>query len=219
MRLLMILTLMFALPAGAEESSDTYNFVFKKEAKPGSVEPKGVVLPDKTEEFSKFEAHLGLVVMPASSGTGLSLGGQFNISRKFGLQVHLLSLQGEDDKNSSSSFSASGTEDKETKISSFGGSVAAVFTPVTLNENNLPIRLSLTGGLMLLSQTREEKVSTFSASGSNDVTSSSKSSKALPFVGVGATFQLAKQFGLVGYGKIASDSEYSQLGLSAAWLF
>jgi hypothetical protein len=212
------------------DAGDTYNFYFQKGSGPGSVEQGGgaqKAKPDGTsaaeqkneEDYSKFEGHLGLVVMPASSGSGLSLGGQFNFSRQFGLQVHLLSLNGEADGGKSSSFSASGTEDKETKISSVGGSVAAVYTPVTFNERKMPVRLGLLGGVMVLSTTREEKTSTFSAMGSNDSTNTTKSAKTLPFAGVSASARLAKQFGLSGYGKIASVSDYSQIGISAAWFF
>lgn len=214
-----------------EEAGDTYNFYFQKGSGPGSVEqgggaqkakPEGTSTTPKVEaddEVSMFEGHLGLIVMPGSSGSGLSIGGQFNASKKFGLQVHFLSLQGEAGGGKSSSFSASGTEDKETKLSSSGGSVAGVYTPVTLNQANFPVRIGVVGGLMLLSTTREETTSTFSARGSFDDTQTSKSSKALPFVGLSATAKLGEQFGVVGYGKLASDSDYSQIGLSGAWFF
>ena len=217
-----------------DDSGDTYNFYFQKGSGPGSVEQGGgqqkvgpqqgtsTARPvEEDDQVSNFEGHLGLVVMPASSGSGLSVGGQFNFSRKWGLQVHLLQLTGETGGGKSSSFSfENGSEDKETKISSFGGSVAAVYTPVTFNERRMPVRFGLLGGVMVLSTTREETIHTFwGMNGSNDSTSSSKSSKLVPFAGVSATAKLGKQFGLVGYGKIASDSDYSQIGLSAAWLF
>ena len=83
----------------------------------------------------------------------------------------------------------------------------------------MPVRLSLLGGLMLLSMTRTTTTSTFSARGSYDTESTDKEAKALAFAGLSATAKLSDQFGLVGYAKVTTDPNYSQIGLSAAWLF
>lgn len=212
------------------EAGDTYNFYFQKGSGPGSVEQGAgeqrtkEPLEDNPQQKVEvaddptFEGHLGLLVTPRSSGTGLALGGQFNATPKFGFQVHLISMETEDD-DSSSSFSVRGSEDKKTEVSSLGGSVAGVFTPVTMNERNVPIRLSLLGGMMFFSSKRTTTTDTFSTRGSFESTHEERETKALAFGGISATARLKDNFGLVGYAKLTTDPDYSQIGLSAALLF
>jgi hypothetical protein len=214
-----------------EESGDTYNFYFQKGSGPGSVkqgdqpgqevgagaEQGASFLPEKSPS-PRFEGHLGLMMVPAMSGLGLSLGGQFNATPNFGLQVHLLGLGGKDD-DGDSSMSARGTSETSTKESSMGASFALAYSPITLNQRSMPIRLSAVGGFMFLSTSREETKHEMTAMGTDDSTTTKHDSKGLGFVGVSGLAMLNKSFGLVGYGHITSDPDYSQIGLSAAWLF
>jgi len=212
-----------------KDEGDTYNFYFQKGS--GSVEQGSdgqSVKPEESQkpeakrdlgEFPRFEGHLGPVVTFASSGFGVSGGGQFNFTPHFGLQFHLLSLRTEEDGRSTSSFSARGSTETKTEVSSFGGSIGIAYSPLSIRQGSVPIRFSVLGGAILLSTTREETEERFSASGSYDSTQRKKETKALGYAGVSAMARFNKHFGLVGYGKITTDPDYSQLGLSAAWLF
>lgn len=215
-----------------KENGDTYNFYFQKGSGPGSVEqgrdqqkvdgPKTETRTDHAQgeiafTLPKFEGHLGPVLTPASSGAGLSIGGQFNASKTVGFQFHLITMKFSNG-SSSSSFSARGSDDKKTTSSALGGSTAFVFTPVTFAESKIPVRISGLLGAMFLSTTVEEERNKFSAMGSEDTTTTSKESKFLGFVGVSATAYITKRFGIVGYGKLTSEPNYSQIGLSASWL-
>lgn len=214
------------------DDGDTYNFYFQKGSGPGTVQQGGgqpgpsgggtpeakSISPTDKLELPRFEGHLGLVMLPGRSGLGLSLGGQFNATPNFGLQVHLLGLDSKD-KDGDSSMSASGMSETSTKESSMGASVAVAYSPLTLNQEAKPIRLSAVGGFMFLNTSREETKHDMSAYGSNDSTTTKHDSKGLAFVGVSGLAMLSKSFGLVGYGHITSDPDYSHIGLSAAWLF
>jgi hypothetical protein len=206
---------------------DTYNFYFQKGSGPGSVEQghdQQRAAPQnggdqtqsaprkKMQEFyilPAVELQVGLVSSPGASGFGVFLGSQFNMGESFGLQAHLFSMKMENGDSNSTIGDGSITTNSGSGTGN-GASLAVTYAPMVGDR----WRVSLVGGAMFLSV---ETDSTYIGDGGIRETSS-KESKFLPFVGVAASAYLTHHFGLVGYGNVASEPKYSQIGFGVAWL-
>ncbi len=210
--------------AEKKESQDTYNFYFQKGspangAEQGKAEVEKPVVPveiPKPRTYATFEGHLGVVTSPASSGVGLAIGGQMNASEAFGFQLHLFSMQDADEEKKHS-FSIDGTDDKSTTTTSTGGSFALAYTPFVFRNSSKPVRISGLLGALAFNTVRQERHHIFSINGTEDKNISNTETHSMGFLGVSATVGLTDSIGFNGYGKIAADPKYSQVGIGIVW--
>lgn len=220
-------------------SGDTYNFYFQKGEGPKEVQQGGAqvvhaepaptpapapvvqtpapVPVQMTDEWTtpRFELQGLYLMTPSKPGHGFALGGQFNMNSWLGLQIHLMSLQIDDEETSTSSFSAFGTDNTTTKLSATGGSAALAFMPISAGR----VRVAGLLGAMMVSESKDTTESSFSAQdGINSSNHSERKTKVLPFAGISASANINHSLAVIGMVKIAND-QYSQIGLGIAKTF
>lgn len=229
---------------GESSGGDTYNFYFQKGEGAQSVEqgiqqkvqPSAAPTPTNetthTTEIKEhlppppreaeyglpaFSAQLGYFATPAHSASGWLIGGQFNPSEMFGIQLHFLSMR--EDTAQSSSFTAMGENNDTVSAQASGALVGAAFTPFLFNRASHPVRVSGLLGVAMINVTEKRVSDSFSAMGSNTETSGNNRTLTLPYAGLSVSVQLAKHFEVGGFARFMSKNEYDQVGLSVGLLF
>lgn len=209
------------------QDGDVYNFYFQKGEAPGAVQ-QGKTPEEQQEKriekeasfapkssFADFQA--GLVMAPSGDSHGLMVGGQFYATSHLGLQVHLLAMSFEPEGARKSDLSADGIIDQNRRGQTIGGSVAAMFAPLSWDTSGGQVRFAFLGGATLLNEKITESTDSLGARGIHNEERITRHTPILAFAGIDATYYFKRNFGINGYGKLMSDPTYSQVGLNLAW--